>query len=98
VGYSVCLEDVEGELCSLEVLEMTEAMRRVLRRVLLCMLDDVEGALFFLLEELDVPVVMRCVLFCMLDDVEGALFLLDELDVPEVIRRGLRCMLRGRGG
>ena len=44
----------------------------VMHRVLLCMLEAVEGELC-LLELLEVPEVMRCVLLCILEDVEGRL-------------------------
>ena len=58
----------------LEVLE-------VMRCVLLCMLEAVEGVLcsLKLLEVLEVPEVMRCVLLCMLEAVEGGLCLLEVL-------------------
>ena len=53
------LEAVEGALCLLEALEVSEAMRCVL----LCMLEAVEGGLCLL----KVPEVMRRVLLCMLE-------------------------------
>ena len=51
----------------------------VMRCVLLCIVEVVEGAVC-LLEALEVPDVMRCVLLCM-------------LEVPEVMRHVLLCML-----
>ena len=54
------LEAVEGEVCWLGVMEVSE----VIRCVLLCMLEAVEGALCLLevLEVLDALDVMRCML------------------------------------
>ena len=63
----------------LEVLKVPEVMRRVL----LCMLEAVEGEICLL----EVPKVMRCVLFRMLDDVEGVLCLLEVLEMIECRRR-----------
>jgi len=51
---------VEGELCLLEVM----------RSVLLCMQEAVEGG-FCLMEVAEVPEVMRCVLLCILESCEG---------------------------
>ena len=51
-----------------------------MHRVLLCMLEAVEGELCLL----EVPNVMRCVLLYMLEGVECGLCLLDVLDVLEV--------------
>jgi len=53
---SVYLEAVDGELCLVEVMEVSDVIRCVLR----CMLESVEGWLC-LLEELEMPKVMRCV-------------------------------------
>ena len=64
-----------------KLLEVPEVMRCVL----LCMLEAVEGGLC-LLEILEAPKVMCCVLFCMLDAVEGGLSLLEVLEV-------MRCVL-----
>ena len=68
---SVCLEDVEGELCLLEVM----------RCVLLCIPEAVEGGLRLLevLEVSEVLEVMRCVLR-MLEAVEGGLCLRSAAD------------------
>jgi len=52
----------------LGVVEVPEVMRRVL----LCMLEAVDGDLS-LLEVLEVPAVIRCVLLCTLEAVEGRL-------------------------
>ncbi len=56
----------------LSALEMWEGMRRVL----LCMLETVEGELCWLevSEVPEAPEVMRCVLLCMLEAVEGRLW------------------------
>src|SRR6266480_3942349 len=64
----------------LDALEMLEGMRRVL----LCMLEVVEGELC-LLEVLKVQDVMRCVLLCILEAVEGRLCLLEVLGVLETL-------------
>jgi len=53
----------------------------VLRCVLLCMLEAVEGGLRLL----EVPEVMRCVLLYMLEAVEGGRCMLKVLEVPEVM-------------
>ena len=53
---------MEGELCLQKVLG-------VMRRMLLCMQEAVEGELCFVLE------VTRCVLFCILEAVDDALCL-----------------------
>jgi len=63
-------------------------MLEVMRSVLLCMQEVVEGG-FCLMEVAEVAQVMRCVLLCILEAVKGALCLpevLEVLDVPEVIR------------
>ena len=57
----------------------------VIRCVLLCMLEAVEGVLG-LLEVLDMPEVIRCVLLCMQEDMEGVLCLLEMLEMREVMR------------
>ena len=62
---------------ALEVLEVQEGMRRVL----LCVLEAVEGELCLL----EVPEVMRRVLLCVLEAVVGGFYL------PEVCRRCWRC-------
>jgi len=61
--------------------------------VLLCILEDAEGALF-LLEQLDVPELIRCVLLCMLEVLEGGLCLLEVL----VVMRRLLCTLEAVEG
>jgi len=63
------LQAVEGGLYSTEVLEALE-VTGVMRCVLLCMLEAVEGE-FCLLEVLDVLEVMRCMLLCTLEAVES---------------------------
>ena len=73
----------------LEALEVPE-MPEVMRCVLLCTLEAVEGGLCSLevlemLTMLEVPEVMRCVLRCM-------------LEVPELMRCVLRCIAGGCGG
>ena len=55
-------------------------MLEVMRCVLFCMLEGVEGE-FGLLEALKMPEVMRCVLLCMLEAREGELCLLELLEV-----------------
>ena len=55
-------------LCLQEALEVPEVMRCVL----LCMLEAVEGGLC-LLEALEVPEVIRCLLLCMLEVAENGL-------------------------
>src|SRR5438045_856018 len=59
-----------------------------MRRVLLCMLEAVEGGSCLL----KMPDVIRCVLLCMLEAVEGALCLL------EVMRRVCCCVSYAGGG
>src|SRR6266496_3891735 len=63
-------------VCSvmLEAFEVSE-VPEVMRGVLLCMLEAVEGGLC-LLEAMEVLQVMRCVLLCTLDAAEGRLCLL----------------------
>jgi len=73
------LEAVESMLCSMEVLE-------VMHRVLLCMLEDVEGRLCSL-------EVMNRVLLCMLEAVEGEVCLMEVLRVPEVMRCVVLCIV-----
>src|SRR6266480_3295717 len=73
-------EVVEGRLCLLEVM----------RRVLLCMLEAVEGGLGVL----EAPEAMRSVLLCMLEAMEGGLCLLETLEVLEA----MRCMLETAEG
>ena len=84
---------------ALHTLEMLEGMRRVL----LCMLEAVEGEIC-LLEVLEamqcvllcmlaVPEVMRCVLLCLLEALK-ALEVLEMLEVPEVMRCVLLCLLQ----
>jgi len=65
----------------LYALEMLEGMRRVL----LCILEAVEGELCLVevVDVLEVVEVMLRVRFCMLEAVEGALCLLEVLEVPE---------------
>ena len=76
-------------------------MPEVIRCVLLCMLEAVEGELC-LLEELDVmrcmllcmpevPEVMRCVLRCTLEAREGGLYSLEVLEVLGVLEYSRRC-------
>ena len=75
-GDALCaalyLEAVEGGLWLLEASEVSVLkvleVPEVMRCVLLCKLEAVEGGLC-LLEVLDVPEVMRCVLFFMLEAV-----------------------------
>src|SRR6266480_3748928 len=70
---------------ALHALEMLEGMRRVL----LCMLEAVEGEICLLA----VPEVMRCVLLCLLEALK-ALEVLEMLEVPEVMRCVLLCLLQ----
>jgi hypothetical protein len=83
-------------------------MRMSVRRVLLYMLEAVEGELCLLevLEVLDMLEVIRCVLLRMLEAVDGGLCLLEvlevleALEVPEVMCCVPLCMLEtvyGRG-
>ena len=67
--------------CVREVLE-------VMRCVLLCVREAVEGE-FCLLEEQEV---MRCELLCILEAVEGGLCVLEVLEVPGVLE-AMRCVL-----
>jgi len=60
----------------------------VMCRVLLCMLEAVEGQLCLLVA----MKVMRCVLLCMLEAVEGELCLLEVLEVLAVLE-AMRCMI-----
>ena len=62
----------------------------VVRCVLLCMFEDVEGGLCWL-EVLEVPDVMGSVPLCMLEAVDGRLCL---PEVPEVMRCVLLCTLK----
>jgi len=66
----------------------------VIRCVLLCMMEGIEGRLCSL-EVLEVLEVMRCVLLCKLEAVAGGFCL---LEVPEVIRCVLLCMVEGMEG
>ena len=64
-------------MCWRQVLVVLE-VPEVMRRMLLCMLEAVEGGLCLLnvlevLEVPGVPEVMRCVLLCILEAVEGRL-------------------------
>ncbi len=54
-------------------------MPAVMRCVLLCMLEVVEGRFCL-------PEVIRCVLLCMLEAVEGGLYSLAALEVSEVLK------------
>jgi len=65
-------DDVLWLLCLLEVPEVSEVMRCVLR-----MLEPAKGG-FCLLE------MMRCVLLCILEVVEGRFYLLEVLEALEV--------------
>src|SRR6266480_2387227 len=76
----------EGGLCLLEVPE-------VMRCVLLCMLEAVEGG-FYLLKVLKVLESMRW----MLEAVEGGLCLREALEVLEMMRCVLLCMLEAVEG
>ncbi len=67
------------------VLEMVDGMRRVL----LCLLEAVEGKPYLL----EVPNVIRCLPLCTLEAVEGELCLLEVLKLPEVMRCVILCML-----
>src|SRR5437762_3403185 len=71
-----------------------------MHRVLLCMLEAVEGghSLGEVLDVLEALEAMRSVLLCMLEAVEGRLCLLDELELPEVARCVLLCMLEAVEG
>jgi len=55
-----------------------------MRRVLLCVIEAVEGELC-LLDVLEVKEATRCMLLCMLEAVEGGLCLLETLEVLEVL-------------
>jgi len=76
------LEATKDELCLLDVM----------RCVLLCVLEAVEGRLY-LLEVLEVPGMMRCVLLSMLGTLEALESGLCLLEVSEVMRCMLLCML-----
>jgi len=54
------------------VVKSRRPRRSLIRCVLLCMLEAVEGG-FCLLEVLEVPEVMRCMLLRMLEAVEGGI-------------------------
>src|SRR6266480_3226414 len=82
------LEVVEGGLSSLDVLVVPN-VPEVMRCVLLCMLEGVEGRLCLP----EVPEVMRCVLLCMLEAVVGRLCLPKVLEVSEVVHCVLLYML-----
>ena len=88
--YSV-LEAVERGLYLLEVFERSEALEvlEVMRHVLVCMFEAVDGELC-LLQVPKMMDVMRCVLVCMMEAVGGGLCL---LEVSEVMRCVLLCML-----
>ena len=86
----------ERGLCLLDVLDVPEVMRCVL----LCMLEAVEGRLCLLEvlampDVLDAPDVTRGVLLCMFEAVEGGLCL---LEVLEVMRYVLGTLYSGRCG
>ncbi len=61
-----------------DVPEVLEVMRSMLH----CLLEIVDGALC----SLEVPELMQCVLPCMLEVVDGALCLREVLEVPEMMR------------
>ena len=63
-----------------------------MHRVLLCMLEAVEGELC-LMDVLEVPEVIRCVVLCI---VEGRRCVLEVLRVPEVMRCVVLCIVEGR--
>jgi len=98
VHEGVC--DVRDVRWRLEIVLYAFEMLEGMHRVLLCMLEAVEGGLCLLevpevmrcvrLDMLDVLDVMRRVLLCVLEAVEGGLCL---LELPEVMRRVRLCML-----
>ena len=61
-------------LCILEAVEVVPEVPEVMRCVLRCILEVLDGKLC-LLEVLQAPEGMRCVLLCMLEVVEGTLWL-----------------------
>ena len=78
----------EGVIRMLEVVRYALEMLEGVHRVLLCMLEAVEGGLCLrevseVLEVMEVPEVMPCVLLRMLEAVEGGLCL---REVSEVMR------------